>query len=148
MHPTFSSAASRILQYSWCSHTVDSTPAPDALRCGPPVAPFRLPPRGAGVVFRAGFGGSASSFHDPWKECGSSSGFLAALSASVLPREAHGAFSGLVSFFSHPVDCSALLPEGCSPGVRRPKVVSAAVPGLPSNLPPSPVSVWSEAIAP
>lgn len=89
-----------------------------------------------------------SSSRTSWKECGSSSGFLAALSASVLPREAHGAFSGLVSFFSHPVDFAAVLPEGCMPGVRCPKTVSAAVSGLLSFPSPFPVWVWSEVAVP
>lgn len=147
MHPTFSSAASRILQYSWCSHTVYSTPASDALRCGPPSHRSAFFPEGQEWFSVLGLEVQCLRFATP-RECVASSGFLAALSASVLPREAHGAFSGLVSFFSHPVDDSAWLPEGCSPGVYRPKVVSAAVRGLLSFSPPSPVPVWSEADAP
>jgi hypothetical protein len=110
VHPTFSSAAARILQYITGALAPDSAPAPDALRCGPPsTAPLR--PREVQDGSRVGFGGSASSVRSVRSGL-PSSGFLAALPASVLPREAHGAFSGLVSFFSHPVDVRRGSPRG------------------------------------
>jgi hypothetical protein len=144
VHPTFSSAAARILQYITGALAPDSAPAPDALRCGPPsTAPLR--PRevqdGSRGVWRLSVVG-------PFREVRSAVVWFPRRAACVraAPR---GAWciqrSGFVLLSSS--RCSARLPEGLRPCGRVPRVAAAMVPGLPSMSLPSPVGVWSEAAA-
>lgn len=60
--PDFSSAAARILQYSWCSHTLTQPPPRMRSVAVPPSQHSSVPTRGSNGS-RVGFGGPVSSVH-------------------------------------------------------------------------------------